>query len=76
MIHFVENVTSQEICLEICQETEGCKWFTYASSYYGCQLMADCETLDESCKECLSGEVTCDQGKLNWDKANTNNTYG
>jgi hypothetical protein len=65
LVQFEENVANKETCLKTCQETEGCKWFTYAQSYSGCLLMADCGTLDESCTDCTSGEVKCEEGKYN-----------
>ncbi len=59
--HTEEDVDTKEECLKLCKTTEGCKWFTHIQSSSVCLLLTDCQTLDESCDDCFSGEVTCDE---------------
>ena len=59
VLHFEEDVSSQNLCLRICQKTDKCTWFTFIESLSGCLLLADCEILDETCSDCISGESIC-----------------
>ncbi len=66
--HTEEDVDTKEECLGLCKTTDGCSWFTHIQSSSVCLLMTDCQTLDESCDDCISGEVTCEEeakGKTN-----------
>ncbi len=38
----------------------GCKWFTFLSEFLSCMMYSDCDTLDESCVTCISGEKRCE----------------
>ena len=58
-MHAVEEIPSKEDCLNICKDTKHCKWFTYTKSLSTCLLMASCQTLDETCQDCTSGEYRC-----------------
>ena len=58
-LHAETSVPSKEDCLHICQSFEDCKWFTFAESISTCLLMADCEDLDATCTDCVSGESRC-----------------
>ena len=51
-----------EDCLEVCQDTDGCGWFSYDSSDGLCLLTADCQEVDEGCGSCVAGQVECDGG--------------
>ncbi len=52
-------------CLEICQDTENCSWFTYDSVEGDCILLEDCQQLDTTCVTCSSGQRSCsDQGMI------------
>jgi hypothetical protein len=58
----VEGVTSAsttEECLQLCNSVSGCRWFTFDSEVSKCILLKTCPTIDESCKECISGERRC-----------------
>ena len=59
VLHFEEDVSSQYLCLRICQKTDKCTWFTFIESLSGCLLLADCDILDETCSDCISGESIC-----------------
>ena len=58
-LHVEVGISSPEECLQICKETKGCKWFTHDQSLSSCLLMADCNKLDETCTDCISGESSC-----------------
>jgi hypothetical protein len=58
-LHVAEEIPSQEDCLNVCQQTENCKWFTFIQTSQTCLLFTDCETLDETCAECTSGQSRC-----------------
>ena len=60
-LHAATNVPSKEDCLKICTDFEGCQWFTFIESSLTCLVMADCETLDETCEDCVSAEVRCEE---------------
>jgi hypothetical protein len=46
-------------CLIDCQIKDGCNWFTYREQQHFCQQFNDCNSLDQDCTECVSGEVSC-----------------
>ena len=47
-------------CIQFCQETDGCEWYSYNSDSSLCSAFADCPTLDTSCEpSCVSGENEC-----------------
>jgi hypothetical protein len=46
-------------CLVDCQGKDGCNWFTYSEQFNLCQLFNDCQSLNQDCTECVSGEVSC-----------------
>jgi hypothetical protein len=46
-------------CLIDCQIKDGCNWFTYREQQHYCQQFKDCDSLDQDCTECVSGEVSC-----------------
>jgi hypothetical protein len=61
MIH-IEKASSPEVCLGKCQETKGCRWFTFMRNHNveePCVLLRDCYQLDPSCDTCTSGERRC-----------------
>ena len=62
-MHAEIDVPSKEDCLKICKEFKGCNWFTYIQSSLSCLLMADCQTLDETCLDCISGESRCSESE-------------
>ncbi len=60
---FIGQVSSQDApeCLGKCQSTDQCQWFTFKPSLPTCFLYKNCSMLsEESCPNCISGEVTCD----------------
>ncbi len=47
-------------CLELCQELDGCDFFTHYGNGDYCTGFADCiELSEQSCVECYSGNSTC-----------------
>ena len=46
-------------CLQICNTTIGCRWWTFDSTVNECVLFKTCVEIDESCKDCVSGERRC-----------------
>ena len=62
MVH-VESQPSREDCLDSCKRNTNCQWFTYDLTTKICLLMASCDTVDESCEDCFSGEARCNDGK-------------
>ena len=76
--HTEEDVDSKEDCLSLCKITEGCNWFTHIQSSSVCLLLTDCQTLDELCDDCISGEVTCEEeakGKKNFNPTQLTNVF-
>jgi hypothetical protein len=55
----VTEPMDSRICLEDCQNQEGCNWFTYSDRLHFCELFNDCKSLDQDCSDCVSGEVSC-----------------
>ncbi len=68
--HTEEDIASREDCLQLCKSTLGCKWFTYQtppkSISATCIIYHECETIDESCTTCVSGQRRCkkETGKI------------
>ena len=58
MDHF-ETRPSQEACLDLCQISLGCRWFTYHQQASACLLFQECRSLIP-CSDCVSGERRCD----------------
>ena len=56
--HF-ETRPSQEACLDLCQISLGCRWFTYHQQASACLLFQECRSLIP-CSDCVSGERRCD----------------
>lgn len=58
------DITNQDTinyCLNHCQKTEGCSWFTFDSDDYVCETLRNCVQLTSSyCSNCISGERNCD----------------
>ncbi len=52
---------SAEDCLERCNSTDKCEWFTFdtISVVPSCFLLSDCQYIDPSCNTCISGERRC-----------------
>jgi len=58
-------------CLVECQQFDGidmdgdgspeqvCSFFTYDRISQGCELLANCDMVDDTCFRCLSGSVNC-----------------
>ena len=56
--HAVPSQSSMD-CLQICNTTIGCRWWTFDSTVNECVLFKTCVEIDESCKDCVSGERRC-----------------
>jgi hypothetical protein len=61
-VDHVEEASSQENCLELCQSDDNCHWFTYHSTTSACILYHDCDQVSSECNECISGESSCQLG--------------
>ena len=57
-----QTLDDAKACLEACQANEFCGWFTYHTSDQDCLLTADCAIRDESCGDCVHGQVYCEAG--------------
>jgi len=58
----IEGITSASTpaeCLQLCNSDLDCQWFTFESKASNCILFKSCPTIDESHKECISGERRC-----------------
>ncbi len=51
--------TSADQCLQLCNSTASCRWFTFQSEAAKCILFQSCDALDDSCSACVSGERRC-----------------
>jgi hypothetical protein len=50
---------SAEDCLERCNSTDLCQWFTFDSQFPVCTLFQNSVLIDPSCETCVSGERRC-----------------
>ncbi len=51
-------------CLESCQQTANCTWFSFYPDSSTCNLLSSCATIeDTNCSNCISGERECDNPK-------------
>ena len=59
--HVVDEVIlgAEESCLEVCQSTDTCSWFTFFADLQICLLMTDCPRLDTECSNCYSSQREC-----------------
>ena len=58
IIHSQEIQTAKE-CLQLCDSTRGCRWFTFYTLVPVCVLFENCASIDESSEDCISGERRC-----------------
>ncbi len=58
---YVEDwaVTSAQECLELCQQFDGCEYFTYLGLEDYCLGFSACVELGQDCQECYSGNASC-----------------
>ncbi len=49
-------------CADDCANNPSCEWFTFDSASSICFLYSDCNSLDESCALCLTGQDECGSG--------------
>lgn len=47
-------------CVELCQASPECQFYTYDYSDTFCGSYADCPAVDATCESCVSGEDECD----------------
>jgi hypothetical protein len=57
-MHSEEMQTAKD-CLQLCDATPGCRWFTFYTLVPVCVLFENCPSIDESCEDCISGERRC-----------------
>jgi hypothetical protein len=54
-----EEIQTEKSCLQLCDSTRGCRWFTFYTLVPVCVLFENCPSIDESCEDCISGERRC-----------------
>jgi hypothetical protein len=54
-----EEMATAEDCLQLCNATRGCRWFSFYTLVPECVLFKNCPSIDESCEDCVSGERRC-----------------
>jgi hypothetical protein len=62
----LDNLSSKNEfqCLESCQQTANCTWFSFHPDSSTCNLLSSCKTIeDATCLNCISGERECDNPK-------------
>jgi hypothetical protein len=57
-MHSEEMQTAKD-CLQLCDSTRGCRWFTFYTLVPVCVLFENCPSIDESSEDCISGERRC-----------------
>ena len=58
-VSVVIESNSANKCLEHCQAIPECFWFTFLAEFEACYFFSDCNTIDETCTTCVSGEKGC-----------------
>ena len=43
----------------MCRANAKCRWFTFVGQNSACILFKDCSAVDQTCKNCVSGEREC-----------------
>ena len=52
-------------CLDLCQSTDGCEWFSYHTDDSACILTTECQFVDETCiGTCFYGDKACEPKPL------------
>ena len=59
IVDIIKTSASAEECLQLCDSTFGCRWFTFYSTGSECILFKSCSTIDATCEACVSGERRC-----------------
>ena len=59
IVEHTEPALTSSDCLQICNSTIGCRWWTFDSTVNECVLFKSCPKVDESCRDCVSGERRC-----------------
>jgi hypothetical protein len=54
-----EELQTEKECLQLCDSTRGCRWFTFYTLVPVCVLFENCPSINESCEDCISGERRC-----------------
>ncbi len=57
-LHTTESGTKSE-CVDLCQNTDGCEFYTYDHKDSFCSAYSNCPILDQDCTTCTSGENEC-----------------
>ena len=58
-VYHSEMTENGNACLALCKSNAGCAWFTFFGEFSECVLYQDCQSFDESCSRCVSGERNC-----------------
>ena len=59
MVDHYEEAASENKCLELCQASVSCTWYTFEKTINVCLMFHNCSSIDESCTSCTSGESGC-----------------
>ncbi len=62
-VDFDSDATSSDSCLNLCDRTEDCAWFTYDEADGTCLLLEDCIDVDR-CEGCVIGRAECATGLI------------
>lgn len=54
-----EIVDGHDACIQYCKDDAQCQWFTYHSSSNLCSAFTECNNIDQSCTDCVSGQRDC-----------------
>ncbi len=58
-----ESTADGNSCLDLCKANSDCLWFTFNPADESCLLLEDCQDIDDSCIDCLSGQRQCSAQK-------------
>jgi hypothetical protein len=61
----VTHPANSRACLADCKNQTECNWFTYNADTELCALLDGCQSLNQECQHCVSGEVTCETAHCN-----------
>jgi hypothetical protein len=59
LLHHGEQLSSPVECLELCNATLRCRWFSFNVDASRCSLFITCPSINEECFSCTSGERRC-----------------
>ncbi len=61
LLKYQHEIYSKEGCLDMCQQTSECEYFTYYEDDSSCLAFANCVTFStDTCSDCYSGYKSCE----------------